>query len=235
MSVEGTPACCRKGVKSEPEPRSPTWTSSPSMGGAFEARCSLPVEGLSRHCWKTDPATGLGTERAMSRTNSLSEGTAAAEKSGTGDGHIDIEVGDGAIERAALLLDPFGGADEALLFGVPTAEDDGALGPPALTEQCADAVHGFKHGGGAAGGIDRAIDPGVAMIADDDPGVGILRALDFADHVPDDAALVVLLRDEVDFHSAGTQVIAERQRALPALRHSGAFERLQDRAPHRDS
>ena len=35
MSVEGTPACCRNGVKSEPEPRSPTCTSS-RADGAFD-------------------------------------------------------------------------------------------------------------------------------------------------------------------------------------------------------
>ena len=90
-------------------------------------------------------------------------------------------------------------------------------------------MHRFKHGGGAAVGIDRAVDPGVAVIAADDPLVGILRALDLADHVPDDAALVVLLRDEVNFHAAGPEVIAEGQRALPALRHAGAFESLQNR------
>ena len=67
------------------------------------------------------------------------------------------------------------------------------------------------------------------MIAHDDRGIGILRALDFADHIPDDAALVVLLRYEVDFYAAGTQVIPKGQRALPALRYAGAFEGLQDR------
>ena len=102
------------------------------------------------------------------------------------------------------------------------------LGRQPSFEQRADAVHGLEHGGGAAVGIDRAVDPGVAMIADDDPVVGILGAFDPADHVPDDAALVVLLRDEVNAHAAGPDVIAEGQRALPALRHTGAFERLQD-------
>ena len=68
----------------------------------------------------------------------------------TRDGNIDIEIGHGAVESAALLLDPFRGADEALFFSVPTAEEDGALGPPALAQQRADAVHGLEHGGGAA-------------------------------------------------------------------------------------
>ncbi len=33
----------------------------------------------------------------------------------------------------------------------------------------------------------------------------------------------------MDFYAAGTEVIAEGQRALPALRHAGAFEGLQNR------
>ena len=62
------------------------------------------------------------------------------------------------------------------------------------------------------------------MIADDDPVVGIHRAGDFSDDVPDDAALIVLLGDEVCFNGALSvnrapdlaQVIAEGQGALPA-------------------
>ncbi len=42
---------------------------------------------------------------------------------------------------------------------------------PALLEESAEAVDGFEHGGGAAVGIDCAVDPGVAMIAGDDPVV----------------------------------------------------------------
>ena len=82
-------------------------------------------------------------------------------------------------------------------------------------------MDGLKHGGGAAGGIDRAIDPGVAMIADDDPVVGILGAFDFSDDVPDDAALIVLLRDEMDLTDAaaglrGGSGRAERPASLAA-------------------
>ena len=57
---------------------------------------------------------------------------------------------------------------------------------------------------------------------------GSCEPCDFSDDIPDDAALVILLGDEVDFHAAGTEVIAERQRALPALRHAGPGERLED-------
>ena len=108
-----------------------------------------------------------------------------------------------------MLLDPFCGTNEAFFFGVPTAENDGALWPPTLRDERADAVHRLEHGRGAAGRIDGAIDPGIAMIAGDHPVVWILRSFDFSDDIPDDAALVVLLRDEVDFHAAGAYVIAE--------------------------
>jgi hypothetical protein len=86
----------------------------------------------------------------------------------------------------------------------------------------------FEHGCGAAGGVDGAIDPGVAVIADDDPVVGVLDAFDLSNYVPDDAALIVLLRDQVDLHAARPQVIAEGQRALPAQGHARAFEGLEN-------
>ena len=80
-----------------------------------------------------------------------------------------------------------------------------APGLPALLEQIAEAVDGFEHGGGAAVGIDGAVDPGVAVVAGDDPVV-LLRgvgAWDSADDVPDGAELVVLLKMHVDGDLAG--------------------------------
>ena len=95
-------------------------------------------------------------------------------------------------------------------------------------EQRADAVDGFEHGGGAAVGIDGAVDPGIAMIADDDPLVGRLGALDFADDVPDGAALVVLLRRR-DGRGRRRDRCGSGRAARPAsLRGRRAVERLQD-------
>ena len=88
-----------------------------------------------------------------------------------GDADVGVEVGDGVGEFGGVLLGPLGGADEAFFFGVPAADDDGALGLPALLEQVAEAMDGFEHGGGAGVGIDGAVDPGVAMVAGDDPVV----------------------------------------------------------------
>ncbi len=127
---------------------------------------------------------------------------------------------------AGVLLGPFGGADEAFFFGVPTGDDDGAMGLPALLEEVAEAVDGLEHGGGAAGGIDGAVDPGVAMVAGDDEviflrGVG---AGDASDDVPDGAEGVVLLESHVDGDSAAAggaaDVIGEGKRALPVARGS---------------
>src|ERR1700722_16069391 len=164
----------------------------------------------------------------MSRTKSLSEGTAEAEKFVPGDGDVDVEIGDGLVEGVTLLLNPFGRAHEAFFLSVPTAKDDGAARTPALMEQSAEAANGFKHGGGSAGWIDRAVDPRVAVIADDARGVGGGGAWDFSDYIPDDAALVILLRDDVNFYAGGTEVIRKRQRTLPALRSAGAFERCEN-------
>jgi hypothetical protein len=66
------------------------------------------------------------------------------------------------------------------------------------------------------------------VIAGDHPLIGILRALCLADHIPDDAALVVLPGDQVHLHAARSEVIVEGQRALPALRHARSFEGLQN-------
>ena len=50
-----------------------------------------------------------------------------------------------------------------------------ALRLPALLEEIAEAVDGLEHGGGAGVGVDGAVDPGVAMIAGDDPVVFLRR------------------------------------------------------------
>src|ERR1700740_3197346 len=89
-------------------------------------------------------------------------------------------------------------------------------------------MHGLEHRCRPAIGIDCAIDPCIAMIADDNPVVGIIAALDFADYVPDGAALIVLLRYQMHANAAGSKVVAEGKRALPALRHTWALEGLQD-------
>src|SRR5579859_4873348 len=85
MSVDGTPACCRKGEKSEPEPRSPTCACGGTLVSlrASSVEAEEPERGASFfQTSSTEPPCGLGTSAAMSRTYCLSEGTAEASKSG---------------------------------------------------------------------------------------------------------------------------------------------------------
>ena len=155
------------------------------------------------------------------------------------DADVGVEVGGGVGEDFVVLLGPLGRADEAFFFGVPTGDDDGAGGLPALLEESAEAVDGFEHGGGAAVGVDGAVDPGVAMIAGYDPIVGVVGAGNGADDVPDGAEGNVLIEMHVDGDvcggcgvgsGAGSRVIGEGERALPVARRLLAAERFEDRS-----
>ncbi len=153
-------------MKSDPEPRSPTWVSSPSTVGALElwivaARASFaPLK-------KYRAGHGAGNGAGDVADKIFERGHGGGGEIRPGDGDIGVEIGHGVVEGVTLLLNPFGRAHEAFFFGIPTARNYGAARTPALMEQSAE-VNGFKHGGGSAGGIDRAIDPRVAVIADDD-------------------------------------------------------------------
>ncbi len=57
----------------------------------------------------------------------LEGGDGGGVEVGAGDGDVGVEVGDGVGEDFFVLFGPLGGAHEALFFGVPTADDDGAL------------------------------------------------------------------------------------------------------------
>ena len=157
---------------------------------------------------------------------------------GTGYADVSVEVGDGVGEVVFVLFCPLGGAHEAFFFGVPTADDDSALRFPTLLEKDSEAMDGFEHGSGAAVGIDGSVDPGVTVIAGDDPVVFLrgIGALDGADDVPDGAEGVVLLKMHVDddFVCVGVvfacaEVVGEGKGSLPAVRCGLAAEALEDR------
>src|SRR3974390_1719466 len=91
ISVEGTPRCCKNGVKSDPLTRSPTFTS--FFTTAFGLRESPPSalvtpRSFSRfslaafHCSYTLPPLGLGTACDTSRRYCFRLGTADAPKFG---------------------------------------------------------------------------------------------------------------------------------------------------------
>ena len=89
-------------------------------------------------------------------------------------------------------------------------------------------MHRFEHGRGAATRIHRAVDPRIAVVAHHHPLARIFRTLDLADYIPDDPALVILLRNQVNLHAAGAEMIAEGKRTLPALRHARPLQSLQN-------
>src|ERR1700683_3232105 len=88
-------------------------------------------------------------------------------------------------------LGPFGGTEEGRLFAVPEAIDDGAVGLPALFHELTEGARFFKLGAGAGEGIFRAVDPGVVMIAADDPLIGKFGAGNFGDDVVEGLAVPV--------------------------------------------
>ena len=93
----------------------------------------------------------------------------------------------------------------------------------------AESAGEFHHRGGAAGGIDAAEDPGVAVIAHHDPFVGQLCAADAAFDDVVGLGAVVHLDLEMDFHALAAEVILNRQSALPVLRSERAVQIFEQR------
>jgi len=87
----------------------------------------------------------------------LERGNGGRSEIRTGDADVHVEVGHGVLQFLRVLFDPFGGTDQTVFFSVPTGKDDRALRLPAALKQGADAVDGFKHCGGAAVGVDCAV------------------------------------------------------------------------------
>ena len=92
----------------------------------------------------------------------------------------------------------------------------------------------FEHRRRAAVRIDRAVDPGVAMIARNHPFVGKLAAAHAANHIPESAELIVLLEMHLHPHRSRSHVIGERQRTLPFARRVVARPDAEEWARHRD-
>ena len=87
---------------------------------------------------------------------------------------VGIDVGDGVlVQFADVGFDPFDGAQQAGLFAIPCAINDGAFGRPALLVQFAESARFFEFGRHAGDGIVGAVDPRVMMIAANDPLIGI--------------------------------------------------------------
>src|SRR5579863_2948078 len=135
-----------------------------------------------------------------------------------GCGFVDVDIGDGfSAEFVGELLSPLGGTGEADFLAVPTAHNDRASRAHALLRELAEGASHFHHRRRAAGGIDAAEDPCIAVIADDYPFVREVGATNPAldDVVRLDA--VVHLDFEMDFHALAAETVLNRQSALPVL------------------
>ena len=105
---------------------------------------------------------------------------------------IGVEVSDGVLfQFVGVKLGPLGRSEQGRLFAVPEAIDDGAGGLPALLEQFAEGACFFEFRAGAADGISGAVDPGVMMIAANDPLIGELFAGDGCDDIVERLAIPV--------------------------------------------
>ena len=147
-----------------------------------------------------------------------------------GDRRIDVEHQHGAfVELLGVLLGPLGRADEAVLLGVPTGVHQRPPRLPAVLDRRAQGPARLQGRGGAAPRIDRPVDPGVAVVAEDDPAVGLDLSLDRRDHVPDRLQLILDLDLEPDLDRARPDMVGERQAPLPARRDVRTGQGLQDR------
>ena len=128
----------------------------------------------------------------------------AFEKKIAAAGGVAVEIHDGfLLEFCDVGLDPFSRTEEAGLFAVPDAVNDGAAGLPALLDQLAEGAGFFEFGGGAGDGIVCAIDPGVVMVAANDPLVRLGAAGDLGDDVVEGLGVPVGEHLEVNFGFAG--------------------------------
>lgn len=143
---------------------------------------------------------------------------------------VGVEVDDCLFtELVGVLLDPFGRADEAPLFRIPTGEEDRAFGLPSLADGFCQGAGGLHQGGIAADRVCGAVDPGVMVIAVDDPFVWELAAADGAEDVAPGRDGPVEGDPQAHLGGAGTDVIGQRQGAAPSLGRDGAGEIAQDR------
>src|SRR5580692_346051 len=126
------------------------------------------------------------------------------------DRDVHIEVGGGIGQFTLMLLAPFGGSDQTLFFSVPASENDRPLRPPARFQQFAQPVYGLQHRRCAAVRVNRSVHPGVAVIARDNPFVGIFTSAHSPNHIPNSAELVILFEMHLHFYRTGPQVISKR-------------------------
>ena len=146
-----------------------------------------------------------------------------------GHGGVEIDVGDGVLLQGLdALLHPLGRSQKAILLAVPGRQEDRAPRLPAAAEGGGQAARRLQERGGPRVRVDGAVGPGIAVVAEDDQPVGLGRSRDGRDHVVQRSDGVVHLDRHLDLGRAGSEVIGERQAALPLVRHPLARQRLED-------
>jgi hypothetical protein len=75
-----------------------------------------------------------------------------------------------------------------MLLRVPIAKDNCAARPPPGFHHLGKCAADFRQNGCARVGVQGAVDPGVVVVAQHHPGVGLLPAADHANHILDGPA-----------------------------------------------
>ena len=175
------------------------------------ATAAPPAAASTRTPWI--PGSSMSRATPLMNFSSVCEPSAPQEAAAVAIGvDVDRRL---ALQFGGVRLRPLGGAEQARFLAVPRAVDDGALGLPALLEERAERAHLFHQRPGAGDRIFRAVDPGVVMIAADDPLVGELAAGNAHDHVVERLGVPVELQLQVHLGGPGTDVIGDGQRAAP--------------------
>ena len=111
--------------------------------------------------------------------------------------YIDMAADAIAAELVGMRFRPFGGAEQSGLLSVPKAENDGALRLPTLLQESAETARLFHQRTRAGERIFGAIDPGVVVVAADDPLVRGDRSWNAHDHVVGDHSGAVVYGNDL--------------------------------------
>jgi hypothetical protein len=115
------------------------------------------------------------------------------------------------------------------LLGIPARQHHGSARPLPVALELSQHARQLELGRRAARGVDRSVDPRVAVIAQHHALLGKLRAAHPAAHHPDRADLVVHPHHHAQLGRPGTRVISDGQSPLPVVRRQRATQRLEDR------
>ncbi len=105
---------------------------------------------------------------------------------------------------------PLRGPHQARLLAIPAGIHQRASWSPTGLEQGADGARLGELGDHACQRIPRAFDPGVVMVAADDPLIGEVDTFESGNHVVDGLQAPLGLDQQVDFCRPRSEVIGER-------------------------